>query len=125
MTANLRVSSPALPDRAAVERRLVNIFCERTNTPMRLLTLDADILSVLVADSLDVIELVMSIEEAFAITLPDEELSSFFKKKPFTVRNVAEVVLLRWGTGWRTPAFLPLPGAPPEPETLPFTQLGR
>lgn len=48
---------------------------------------DTNIMEDLGADSLDIVELLMAIEENFGITVPDEDVSSLK-----TVRDIAEYV---------------------------------
>ncbi len=56
------------------EMRIRNIVAEQLGVDAREVTQDASILDDLGADSLDVVELVMAIEEAFDIEVPDEDV---------------------------------------------------
>ena len=50
-------------------------------------------------DSLELVELFMTLEETFAVTLPDKECQECFTKLPATVEVLSRLVLERWGTG--------------------------
>src|SRR5262245_23718242 len=54
-------------------------------------------------DSLDLIELIMSLEEAFSVTIPNEPPNPVYKavftRRPFRLRDLAEAVYLQQGTG--------------------------
>ena len=56
----------------SLEIKLRNIVSEQLGVDLAEVTPDARILDDLGADSLDVVEMVMSIEEAFDIEVPDE-----------------------------------------------------
>lgn len=83
-------------------------------------------------DSLDIVELFMSIEEAFEVTLPEDALDPVYKavftRDPFRLADLAELVYLRqcgggpsrWG---RLPAERQ-PHAPASQRVASFTQLG-
>ena len=54
--------------------RIQSIVAEQLGVEMSEVTKDASILDDLGADSLDVVELVMTLEDAFDIEVPDEEV---------------------------------------------------
>lgn len=57
-----------------LETRIRAIVADQLGVDLTEVTPDASILDDLGADSLDVVELVMAIEEAFDIEVPDEEV---------------------------------------------------
>jgi len=57
-----------------LETKIRSIMAERLGVEADEVTPDANILDDLGADSLDVVELVMSLEEEFNIEVPDEEV---------------------------------------------------
>jgi acyl carrier protein len=58
----------------SVETRIRTIVAEQLGVQLDEIRPDANILDDLGADSLDVVEMVMSLEEAFDIEVPDEEV---------------------------------------------------
>ncbi len=79
-------------------------------------------------DSLDLIELIVELEHAFEITLPDDSAcpvyKAIFTRQPFRLSDLAELVYLKQGTGtptrsgWRRRAPKTQPAA-----MTPFSQL--
>ena len=67
----------------SLEIKVRNILAEQLGVDLGEVTPDARILDDLGADSLDVVELVMSLEEAFDIEIPDEDVEE--------LRTVADV----------------------------------
>ena len=57
-----------------LEARIRSIVADQLGVELGEVTADASIVDDLSADSLDVVELVMAIEEAFDIEVPDEEV---------------------------------------------------
>jgi acyl carrier protein len=57
----------------SVEQRVREIICEQMDVKSDQVTLDAKFIEDLGADSLDVVELVMALEEEFGHEIPDEE----------------------------------------------------
>ncbi len=57
-----------------LEARIRSIAADQLGVEPREVTSDANIIEDLSADSLDVVELVMAIEEAFDIEVPDEDV---------------------------------------------------
>ncbi len=57
----------------SVEQRVREIICEQMDVNADQVTLDAKFIEDLGADSLDVVELVMALEEEFGHEIPDEE----------------------------------------------------
>lgn len=57
----------------SVEQRVREIICEQMDVKPDQVTMDAKFIEDLGADSLDVVELVMALEEEFGHEIPDEE----------------------------------------------------
>ena len=53
------------------------ILCEQFELDEDRVTMESSLIGDLGADSLDVIDLSMSIEDAFGITVPDDEIENF------------------------------------------------
>jgi acyl carrier protein len=76
----------------SLEMKVRNILAEQLGVDLSEVTPDARILDDLGADSLDVVEMVMSIEEAFDIEVPDqdvEELRTVADVERYVTRAVA------------------------------------
>ena len=58
---------------ASVEERVRNIICDQLAVEPEKVTLPASFIDDLGADSLDIVELVMAMEEEFEIEIPDED----------------------------------------------------
>ncbi|MDZ7795831.1 MAG: acyl carrier protein [Candidatus Marinimicrobia bacterium] len=56
-----------------MQEQLITLIVDELSVPREKVTLDADLQDDLGADSLDAIQLIMSIENAFDITIPEEE----------------------------------------------------
>ncbi len=69
---------------SAVETRVKEIVCELLGVSESDVTLDASFLEDLGADSLDIVELVMALEEAYDTEIADEEVEK--------IRTVQDVV---------------------------------
>lgn len=67
--------------------QIKKLLAEELRIPVEKITDDAAILEDLGADSLDVVEMLMALEETFSITVPDEDVMQLR-----TVRAVAEYV---------------------------------
>ncbi len=63
------------------------LLANELRIPVEKITDDAAIIEDLGADSLDVVEMLMALEETFSITVPDEDVINLK-----TVRSVAEYV---------------------------------
>lgn len=59
-----------------VFEKMKQILAEQLDTDIDSITLDTDIQDDLGADSLDVVEMLMSIEDEFEIEIPDEKIES-------------------------------------------------
>jgi acyl carrier protein len=58
---------------ASVEERVVDIVCENLGVNKEQVTRTTSFIEDMGADSLDIVELVMELEEEFEITIPDEQ----------------------------------------------------
>ncbi len=61
--------------------RVVDIVADQLNIDKKNVTLDASFVEDLGADSLDVVELVMALEEEFNIEIPDEDAEKITRVK--------------------------------------------
>src|SRR5262245_20524611 len=115
--------TPDLPDAPSsweVERRVVEVF-------RRSLWLGEDVtpdtrLVDLGGDSLDVVEAVMDLEEAFQVRLDERSAPQLFTRRA-TLRDIADFVL--HARAAQAPRPVPESGEPDvAPRSVPFTQLG-
>lgn len=60
-------------DNVAMRKKIVDILCEALSIDESKITDDAHLKDDLGADSLDGVELIMALEEAFGVSIPDEE----------------------------------------------------
>jgi acyl carrier protein len=60
-------------DLNAAQNKIVDIIANQLGVEREIITPEANIVDDLGADSLDVVELVMALEEAFDLEIPDEE----------------------------------------------------
>ena len=67
-----------------VFERIREIICDQLNLEEDKVTMDSDIMEDFEADSLDVVDLVMSIEDEFGLEVPDDQIENF--------RTVGDVV---------------------------------
>lgn len=67
-----------------VFERIREIICDQLDLEEDKVTMDSDILEDFEADSLDVVDLVMSIEDEFGLEVPDDQIENF--------RTVGDVV---------------------------------
>lgn len=61
---------------AAVFDKVKDILCDQLDVEEDAVTMEANIIDDLGADSLDVVDLVMSLEDEFNAEIPDEEVES-------------------------------------------------
>ncbi len=62
-----------MPEERSIEDRLTDLLAEHLGVDREKVTPDADLIEDLGADSLDLVEIVMAIEEEFRIEIPDAE----------------------------------------------------
>ena len=72
-------------DRNEMQQKVVDIIANQLGVEKDLVTLEANVVDDLGADSLDVVELVMALEEAFDLEIPHEEA-----EKIRTVKDIIE-----------------------------------
>ncbi|MGV8073912.1 MAG: acyl carrier protein [Syntrophobacteraceae bacterium] len=72
-------------DKSAVESKVKDIITNQLGVEKELVTVEAHVVDDLGADSLDVVELVMALEESFDIEIPDEDA-----EKIRTVKDILE-----------------------------------
>ena len=72
-------------DRNEMHKKIVDIIANQLGVDKEMVTPEANVVDDLGADSLDVVELVMALEEAFDLEIPDEEA-----EKIRTVKDILE-----------------------------------
>ena len=60
-------------DRNEMQKKIVDIIANQLGVDKEMVTAEANVVDDLGADSLDVVELVMALEEAFDLEIPDDE----------------------------------------------------
>ena len=60
-----------------VFEKVRDILCEQLDVDEEKVTMEANIMEDLGADSLDVVEMLMTIEEEFGVTVPDDDVMAF------------------------------------------------
>ena len=53
--------------------KVIELMAEQLNVPAEKISVEKEIVKDLGADSLDVVEMLMNLEEEFSVTVPDEE----------------------------------------------------
>ncbi|MEN9675538.1 MAG: Serine/threonine-protein kinase pkn1 [Verrucomicrobiota bacterium] len=112
------------PDLWQLEIRVIELTAESEGISREKIRPDSRILEDLHIDSLGMVELLMTLEEQFGVSIPDDIGKQMFIRSPLTVTALAEIVRHQWGTG--TPSRERWIAARPEIPTtdrLPFTQL--
>lgn len=66
--------------------KIASLIAEQLNKPVEEITADKEIVKDLGADSLDVVEMLMSLEEEFNITVPEEDAEK--------IKTVGDIVKL-------------------------------
>ncbi len=112
-----------------IERRVCDLTAVQLGLPRTKVAPSSRLVEDLHCDSLDLVELLMELEEAFSVTLPNEPHNSVYKvvfvRSPFRLADLAELIYLQQGTGapprktWRRSPTPPMIDTPPL-----FTQLG-
>lgn len=70
-----------------VFEKVKNVIVEQLGVTEEVVTNDATFLDDLGADSLDIVEIIMALEETFDIEIPDEEV-----EKAITVKDVVDYI---------------------------------
>jgi acyl carrier protein len=60
-------------DKGAKQNKIIDIIANQLGVDKEIITPEANVVDDLGADSLDVVELVMALEEAFDMEIPDED----------------------------------------------------
>lgn len=60
-----------------VFERIRSILCDQLDLEEDQVTMESDILEDLEADSLDVVDLVMTMEDEFSVEVPDDQIENF------------------------------------------------
>ena len=71
-------------DQKEIDKKVIEITAKQLNVEKDKIKLESNFVNDLGADSLDTVELVMAIEEAFGVSIPDEDAQN--------VRTVGDVV---------------------------------
>ena len=67
--------------------KVVELMAEQLNVPAEKISAEKEIVKDLGADSLDVVEMLMNLEEEFSVTVPDEEAVNIK-----TVQDVVDLI---------------------------------
>lgn len=67
--------------------KVVELMAEQLNVPAEKISVEKEIVKDLGADSLDVVEMLMNLEEEFSVTVPDEEAVNIK-----TVQDVVDLI---------------------------------
>lgn len=63
-------------DRSEIEEKIRRLLAENLSVPVDQVTLESRFQEDLDADSLDLVEAVLALEEEFGVTIPEEEMES-------------------------------------------------
>jgi acyl carrier protein len=75
-------------DRAEMQAKVADIIANQLGVDKEIVTPEANVVDDLGADSLDVVELVMALEEAFDLEIPDDEA-----EKIRTVKDINDYLM--------------------------------
>jgi len=114
---------------AHVEQRVCDVASQALGILREQVAPGSRLVEDLGCDSLDLVELLMELEETFAVILPSEAPNPVYKavftRQPFRLADLAELIYLQQGTGtpergsWKSPQ-----AQSPAISTVPFSQLG-
>jgi len=96
MNATAATGAPPLWE---LEVSILRIIAEEQCIPLEQLRPDSRIVEDLHIDSLDLVELLIALEEAYDVAIPDDIGKRMFLRDPMTVTGLAEIVRHQWGTG--------------------------
>jgi acyl carrier protein len=112
-----------------IEQQVCDVTSRELGIPRQRVSPSSSLTEDLGCDSLDLIELIMTIEKTFSVTLPNNAPNAVYKvvftRQPFRLSDLAELVYLQQGTGspersrWRKTIVSSQAVA-----CMPFTQLG-
>jgi len=84
-----------------IEGRICEIVADELKLPRGVVTLESRLLQDLNVDSLDTVELLMAVEDAFGVSLPEDvgepAYKQIFTRHHFRMRDFAELVYMRQG----------------------------
>ena len=115
-----------LPD---IEQRVCEIAADHLAIPRSEVLPSSRLIEDLKCDSLDLVELIMKLEDAFAVTFPQDRWNSVckvvFSRPKFRLSDLAEVIYLQQGTGKPSPhrKRKPVIVLPQVNAQVPFSQL--
>lgn len=122
------MSTDLRPTLSQIEQQVCDVTSEQLGLARQHVSPQLSFLEDIGCDSLDMVELLMTIEEVFAITLPDDAPNPVYKavftRQPFRIADLAELVYLQQGTG--TPERKGWRRAMVQPQAIhatPFTHL--
>ena len=111
-----------------IEQRVCDVASDHLAIPRSEVLPTSRLIEDLKCDSLDLIELIMSLEEVFSVTIPNDPPNPVYKavfiRQPFRLSDLAEIVYLQQGTGmparrgWRRGIVGPIVNP-----SVPFAQL--
>src|SRR5947207_13326154 len=93
---------PEPPPLWEIEFRIADLTSRQTGIEREQVKPESRLLEDLQIDSLDLVELILAIEEEFAVTIPDDAGKDVFVNDSPTIADLAHIVRSRGGTG--TPA---------------------
>lgn len=97
------MQSAVRPNLAEIERRVCDIASDNLSIPRHEVLPSSRLIEDLHCDSLDLIELIMSLEDSFSVTISNDPPNSVYKavftRQPFRLSDLAELVYLQHGTG--------------------------
>src|SRR6266480_2720891 len=86
-----------------IEQRVCDVVSVELAIPRQRISPGSSLIEDLGCDSLDLVELIMTIEEEFGVTLPDNApnpvYKTIFTRQPFRLSDLAELVYVQQGTG--------------------------
>src|SRR5574337_527774 len=98
-TANRHLTYPARWEPEYVKTRVLEVTCDCFGYRPEEVSLDARVGQDIWGDSLDMVEYIMQLEQAFQITISDQIAQKWFTHQPFSIRNIAAMVWYLQGMG--------------------------